>query len=167
VLAPNGAFAFKEKTPVAPTVPAPAAPTIPPADTAGGAPAGPLPALSLPLAAFEFYRPELTLTSSNLPASEPAAAIHLAGRGSAWSELLRTAGPSAQVYLDPRSGVPTNIMAAIPMIPGDGVGNTAGDPDEMGAEQDRDQESKAGTCQGGAAEYREGGVPVEPRAAGA
>lgn len=74
------------------------------------------------LASREFSRPELAVSTGNVTAQSVAAS--LADREPAWSRLVQVAGPNPQIYIDPRSGTPTNIMAAIPMIPGDGAGNT-------------------------------------------
>ncbi|MFN7967374.1 MAG: proprotein convertase P-domain-containing protein [Acidobacteriota bacterium] len=49
---------------------------------------------------------------------------HLATRQAAWDRLMAVSGPQAQTYFDPRSGSVSNIMTAIPLIPGHGVGNT-------------------------------------------
>lgn len=74
------------------------------------------------LSGREFFRPELTLNLSNVPAQERPDLLDL--RRSAWDQLMKAAGSGAQAYLDPRSGTPTNIFSAIPLIPGTGVGNS-------------------------------------------
>jgi hypothetical protein len=58
----------------------------------------------------EFFRPELSVSLGNELAPLPPA-------------LADVAGPFAQLYVDPRSGAVTNLVAAIPMIPGAGTGN--------------------------------------------
>src|SRR5262245_34180371 len=77
-----------------------------------------------PLAARAFSRPELTLSITHIPAGSRESAAYLPPRARAWSALLNITGPSASIYLDPRSGIPASIIAAVPMVPGDGVGNT-------------------------------------------
>jgi subtilisin-like proprotein convertase family protein len=62
------------------------------------------------LASREFFRPDLSVTLGNELAPLPPA-------------LAAVAGPQAQLYVDPRSGAATNLVAAIPMIPGAGAGN--------------------------------------------
>ena len=62
------------------------------------------------LSSREFYRPELSVTLGNVAVPLPEA-------------LAAVVGPGAQLFVDPRSGVPTNVLAAIPMVPGAGVGN--------------------------------------------
>jgi subtilisin-like proprotein convertase family protein len=59
------------------------------------------------LDAREFFRPELSVSLGNVLAPLPPA-------------LAAVAGSNAQLYVDPRSGVVTNLIAAIPMIPGRG-----------------------------------------------
>lgn len=119
VFVPAPSFAFQEKERAA----AGSASPVAAASGTAPAPASPTNPLSgLPIAALEFFRPELAITTSNFPASDAASSLSL--RGPEWTRLLTIAGPSAQIYLDPRSGTPTNILAAIPMIPGDGDGNT-------------------------------------------
>src|SRR5262245_34154850 len=63
-----------------------------------------------PLAARAFYRPELSVSLGHEahPVSEALAAV---------------VGPNARLFVDPRSGAPTNVVAAVPMIPGSGTGN--------------------------------------------
>ena len=43
--------------------------------------------------------------------------------GSAWNRFFATYGHDVEVYLDPRSGTPSSILAHIPLIPGNGAGN--------------------------------------------
>jgi len=58
----------------------------------------------------EFFRPELSVSLGNDLAPLPPA-------------IAAVAGPGASLYVDPRSGVATNLVAAIPMVPGAGTGN--------------------------------------------
>jgi trimeric autotransporter adhesin len=72
----------------------------------------------------EFFKPELYISSSQVPVEEIAA--RLPNRG-AWEPLIAArakagqAGPLA--FIDPRSGAATNLLGAYPLIPGSGVGN--------------------------------------------
>jgi len=75
----------------------------------------------------EFFRPELYISSSNLALQDVMGQLP---NQAAWQGfLLRnraslSGGPNRmQVFIDPRSGAATNIMAAFPLIPGSGVGN--------------------------------------------
>jgi hypothetical protein len=67
-----------------------------------------------------FYRPELALTTTNVPLAE--AFPRLRNRP-AWEARLRQPGPPPHVFVDPRSGAATSIMETVPLIPGPGVGN--------------------------------------------
>ncbi|HJQ97037.1 MAG TPA: hypothetical protein VJ826_01925, partial [Candidatus Polarisedimenticolaceae bacterium] len=58
----------------------------------------------------EFFQPELSVSLGNELAPLPPA-------------LAEIAGPAAALFVDPRSGAVTNLIAAIPMIPGAGTGN--------------------------------------------
>lgn len=72
------------------------------------------------LEGLAFFRPELTLTGS----SQHLGAIQgLLANEQQWQEFLSRYGGEGEVYIDPRSGVPTNIMAPIALVPGDGYGN--------------------------------------------
>jgi subtilisin-like proprotein convertase family protein len=62
------------------------------------------------LASREFFRPELSVSLGTRPAPVPEA-------------LAAIVGPDARLFVDVRSGAPTNLLAAIPMIPGNGTGN--------------------------------------------
>lgn len=76
------------------------------------------------LAAFEFALPELYLSSSNVPLAEVLGELP---NRAAWQEFeaarANLGAPSAAVWIDPRSGAATNLMAPLPLIPGTGVGN--------------------------------------------
>jgi hypothetical protein len=74
---------------------------------------------------FAFFRPELAMASSHLALDEVLARLP---NQEAWREFLAVDGARprsqrAQVYIDPRSGVASNILAPFPLIPGRGVGN--------------------------------------------
>ena len=72
------------------------------------------------LASKEFFKPEMHISSSNVELQQTLAALPNKG---AWVQFAAKYG-QPQVYLDPRSGAATSIVARIPMIPGAGVGNT-------------------------------------------
>jgi trimeric autotransporter adhesin len=72
----------------------------------------------------EFFRPELYISTANAPLADVIA--HLPNRA-AWEAFAgrRAAdGSTFHVFIDPRSGAATNIMGAVPLIPGNGVGNS-------------------------------------------
>lgn len=78
-----------------------------------------------PLAAKEFFRPELYISTSNVPLAD---AIDRVPNRAAWDAFLAergddTARGSIAVFIDPRSGAATNIVQSVPLIPGRGVGN--------------------------------------------
>ncbi len=89
---------------------------------AGGALAIEPKAPDSPLSAFEFFLPELYISSSNLTLEE--ALPDLPNRA-AWQDFqaAAAAGGPVGVYIDPRSGAATNLVGAFPLIPGDGAGN--------------------------------------------
>jgi hypothetical protein len=69
----------------------------------------------------EFFRPELYISSSN--ASLDDALSQLANRGQ-WEAFLAQRGEDkVRVFIDPRSGAVTNLVEAVPLIPGRGEGN--------------------------------------------
>ncbi len=78
------------------------------------------------LDAKEFFKPELTLTSANVPLADIEAT--LANRPG-WQRFRAQAAATAApghgfvAYVDPRSGAATNIAGAFPLIPGRGAGN--------------------------------------------
>ncbi len=76
------------------------------------------------LQAHEFFLPELAISTENKPLE---AVLGQLPNRQAWERFhagRAAAGASrAQVYIDPRSGAATNIVAAFPLLPGDGVGN--------------------------------------------
>jgi hypothetical protein len=76
------------------------------------------------LAALEFFRPELYLSSSNVPLSDVL--LELPNR-QAWDALVashESRGLGAlEAFIDPRSGAATNLLGPFPILPGRGVGN--------------------------------------------
>jgi subtilisin-like proprotein convertase family protein len=74
------------------------------------------------LTAKEFFKPELHISTSNLPLEQALATL---ANKSAWADFAAKYG-EPQVYLDPRSGAATSISTRIPLIPGHGLGNTIG-----------------------------------------
>ncbi|NMO18103.1 hypothetical protein HPC49_19240 [Pyxidicoccus fallax] len=74
------------------------------------------------LASQAFFKPELSIPSSQLPLDE---ALPRMGRpaATAWEDFFARNGRDFRVYVDPTTGTATNIMGAVPLIPGDGVGN--------------------------------------------
>jgi subtilisin-like proprotein convertase family protein len=71
------------------------------------------------LAAKEFFRPELHISSSNVPLEQMLNGL---ANNAAWGAFAAKYG-QPQVYLDPRSGAATSIVIRVPMIPGSGAGN--------------------------------------------
>jgi hypothetical protein len=75
----------------------------------------------------EFFKPELTLTSSNVPLDGVETSLP---NRAAWQRFradaaaLAAPGHGFAAFIDPRSGAATNIAGAFPLIPGRGVGNT-------------------------------------------
>lgn len=81
------------------------------------------PATSLDLK--EFFKPELFLSTSNLPLQ--AALAQLPNRAR-WEAFLaqrgeNAASPASGVFFDRRSGAVTNVLIAVPLVPGSGAGN--------------------------------------------
>jgi hypothetical protein len=72
----------------------------------------------------EFFLPELTISSANVPLDEvlPALPNH-----AAWTSLLQARAPAGEGatygFIDPRSGTATSLIGAFPLLPGHGVGN--------------------------------------------
>ena len=87
-----------------------------------------------------FFRPELYISNSNVALKD--ALPDLQNR-SAWESYFasrgeKVAGTRTPVYIDPRGGTVSNLISAVPMIPGDGVGNhvtMAGKVDEAAVER--------------------------------
>ena len=72
------------------------------------------------LASKEFFKPELHISSANLPLEQTIGTL---ANKDAWARFAAAYG-QPQVYLDPRSGAATSIVTRIPLIPGRGEGNT-------------------------------------------
>ena len=72
----------------------------------------------------EFYRPDLTIATSNVPLDEALAQLP---NRAAWEGFLRRSGAAGatrvMAFVDPRTGTTTNLLGAFPLIPGSGVGN--------------------------------------------
>jgi hypothetical protein len=75
----------------------------------------------------EFFRPELRITTTQVPVDEVLSQLP---NRSTWQGLMQRlpVGPAGRggvaAYIDPRSGVAVNILSAVPLLPGNGVGNT-------------------------------------------
>ncbi len=76
------------------------------------------------LAALEFFKPELYLSSSNAPLEDVISELP---NRAAWEDLENAQAAAgtgrALAYIDPRSGTATNLIGAFPLLPGKGVGN--------------------------------------------
>src|SRR5687768_10849676 len=72
------------------------------------------------LAHKEFFRPELYISVSH---QDLEGVIDRLPNKAAWESFLGARPGAVKVYLDPRSGAATNIIAATPLIPGSGAGN--------------------------------------------
>ena len=68
----------------------------------------------------EFFKPDMRLSSDNVPLEQVKSQL---GNGAAWARFFAENGKDVQVWIDPRSGAATNIMAHVALIPGRGVGN--------------------------------------------
>src|SRR5262245_29637475 len=72
----------------------------------------------------EFFKPELYISSSQVPIEEIAASLP---NRAAWEQLMASRAKAGQTaplgFIDPRSGAATNLLGAYPVIPGSGVGN--------------------------------------------
>ncbi len=66
----------------------------------------------------EFFRPDLTISSSQIPLE---AIVHELPNQDAWRAFRGAA--DAKVYVDPRGGTAVNIIRPVPLIPGSGVAN--------------------------------------------
>ena len=93
--------------------------------------AGPVLAIDPPkgsLRSREFSAPELAVSSSHVPLDDVLA--ELPNRAALGALPWRAGGGRRRgrvhVFIDPRSGAATNIMAPFPLLPGDGVGNRVG-----------------------------------------
>jgi hypothetical protein len=65
-----------------------------------------------------FFKPDLSISLNNVPLHQTPQA-----RSMAWSNFFNRYGREFNVYLDSRSGTPTNVQGHVPLIPGDGVDN--------------------------------------------
>jgi Zn-dependent metalloprotease len=74
-----------------------------------------------PLDQKEFFKPELYISTSHVGLEDVRA--QLANRNE-WDTFLGKYGLNFQIFLDPRSGTPSNVLGPVPMIPGDGYNNT-------------------------------------------
>jgi hypothetical protein len=72
-----------------------------------------------PLDDKAFFLPELYISSENVPLGD---ILDRLPNAAAWRAFLQR-HPDFFVYIDPRSGTPTNIIGPVPLIPGTGVGN--------------------------------------------
>ncbi len=68
----------------------------------------------------EFFKPELYISSSNVELRD---VIGQLPNKQEWDSFFLRYGQNFHVFIDPRSGNPTNIIGPIPMIPGNGSGN--------------------------------------------
>jgi hypothetical protein len=75
------------------------------------------------LSSKAFFKPELYIPVTNEPLSDLQPKL-TAQSQSAWADFFARNGKGFNVYLDPRTGAATSIQGSIPMIPGDGVGNS-------------------------------------------
>ena len=76
-----------------------------------------------PLHNREFVAPELNPSSSHVPLDDVLAALpNRAG----WDRFRAARPERVLVFVDPRGGTATNVMAPFPLLPGDGVGNRIG-----------------------------------------
>lgn len=78
-----------------------------------------------PLDEKAFFRPDLYISSSHVLLKDALADLP---NRSAWERFLSARGespadPNTPVYIDPRSGAVTSLVAPFPLIPGDGTGN--------------------------------------------
>jgi trimeric autotransporter adhesin len=69
----------------------------------------------------EFFKRELYISSTNVSLADVRGQLL---NDNAWDKFFGKYGIEFHVFLDPRSGTPTNIMGPIPMIPGSGVNNS-------------------------------------------
>src|SRR6187200_1360228 len=68
----------------------------------------------------EFFRPDMYIGVQHQRLDAVLAALP---NKSAWEQFVASRGGDVSVYLDNRSGTAVSIIAPIPLIPGDGVGN--------------------------------------------
>ncbi|GEN12860.1 Peptidase propeptide and YPEB domain-containing protein [Myxococcus fulvus] len=74
------------------------------------------------LASQAFFKPELSLASGQVPLSE---ALPKLGPDSkkVWDDFFARNGNNFEIYIDVVTGTAANIQGAVPLIPGNGVGN--------------------------------------------
>jgi trimeric autotransporter adhesin len=78
---------------------------------------------SSPLDRKAFFVPELYISTSNIPLAE---VIDELPNRSAWQALAARSAPDGApvlAFIDPRSGVASNLVQSVPLIPGGGQGN--------------------------------------------
>lgn len=68
----------------------------------------------------EFTRPELAIQPTSRSLQSLKAALP---NRAAWDRFLASFAPVGAVSIDPRSGTPTNLLLAVPLIPGGAQGN--------------------------------------------
>ena len=70
-----------------------------------------------------FFRPELYISSTQAPLSEIVDRLPNRAALEAFAARPAADGSPMHVFIDPRSGAAVNLMGAVPLIPGRGVGN--------------------------------------------
>jgi trimeric autotransporter adhesin len=68
----------------------------------------------------EFIKPELSISTSNVELQQILGQLTNAPE---WNNFFSRYGSNFQVFIEPRTGKPTNILGHIPIIPGDGLDN--------------------------------------------
>jgi len=68
----------------------------------------------------QFFKPDLYISSSNVELTDVLGQLP---NRKEWNDFLAQNPNSFHVFIDPRTGNPSNIMGPVPMIPGSGVGN--------------------------------------------
>ncbi len=73
----------------------------------------------------EFFLPELYISNSHVSVEELMLDLPNRAAWESFQAVYRMDGPAPEVraFIDPRSGVASNLMGAFPLIPGRGVGN--------------------------------------------
>jgi trimeric autotransporter adhesin len=75
------------------------------------------------LQAKQFTRSDLHMFTSNLPLGDAIDKLPNRAAWTAFAGARAADGSEFKVFIDPRSGAATNIMGAVPLLPGSGVGN--------------------------------------------
>ncbi|MET0556605.1 MAG: PepSY domain-containing protein, partial [Vicinamibacteria bacterium] len=70
-----------------------------------------------------FFRPELYISSTQAPLAEIVDRLPNRAALEAFAARPAADGSPMHVFIDPRSGAAVNLMGAVPLIPGRGVGN--------------------------------------------